>query len=71
MLINNNMDNIKNTTLNSEFLISTGFHEKNARLYHTIDKTLSKPFNFKNANHRQLYFKLKNEIIHLVQKKNR
>lgn len=62
------MNNIDKTTLNSQYLFKNAFHEKNPRLYHTIDKTLSKPFNFKNTEHRSLYNKLKKELIHLIEK---
>ena len=60
------MNNSNKTTLTSKFLIKKAFDEKNARLYYTVDKTLSKPFNFKNTEHRQLYAKLKKEIISLL-----
>jgi SAM-dependent methyltransferase len=62
------MDNIHKTSLNNRFLIKNAYDEKNTRLYHTIDKTLSKPFNFKNVEHRQLYAKLKKEINLYIQK---
>ena len=60
------MDYKNKTTLNSKFLICNAFNERNPRLYYTVDKTLSKPFNFKNSDHKILYVKLKNEIIKLV-----
>jgi ubiquinone/menaquinone biosynthesis C-methylase UbiE len=61
------MDCKNKTTLHSIFLICNAFNERNSRLYYTVDKTLSKPFNFKNSNHKILYAKLKNEIIKLVE----
>lgn len=60
------MDKIIKTTLNSNYLIKKAYDERNPRLYYTVDKTLSKPFNFKNVEHRQLYAKLKKEIISLI-----
>lgn len=61
------MNNIDKTTLYSKFIIKKAFNEKNPRLYHTVDKTISKPFNLKNIEHRQIYAKLQREITKLVQ----
>ena len=60
------MNNIDKTTLNSKFIIKKAFNEKNPRLYHTVDKTISKPFNLKKIEHRQIYAKLQSEIVKLL-----
>jgi len=60
------MNNISKTTLNNKFYFKKAFNDKNGRLYHTVDKTLSKPFNLKILEHRNLFNRLKNDILNLL-----